>query len=354
MLPLSICMIAKNEQAYIGECLNRLTTLNCEIILVDTGSTDKTVEIASRYTASIYSYNWNNNFSDARNFSVSKATNSWILYIDCDEFLEHNSAHVLEQNLAHIISAQSPYHLGTILLENQNTTTNSLTMDTLTRLFNKDCFNFTGSVHEQLSPVTNHSVAYFATTLCFKHMGYLNSETLLLKAHRNINLLLLQLNKDSSNPYLLFQLGQCYYSIKDWTQALFYFEQAITFDINPSLNWVQTLIESYGYCLLNLKQLDQALLLENVYDSFSSHADFVFLMGLIYMNCGRFEDAIEQFKKATRIPFYSVKGTNSFMAEYNCGVIYECSGQKDAALHHYTKCGIYAPAMEALKRLKTI
>ena len=91
MLPVSICIIAKNEEKYIGECLSRLSHFDWEIVVVDTGSTDRTVEIARAYTPNIYHFHWVNDFSAARNYSISKASNDYILAVDCDEYLEIDS-----------------------------------------------------------------------------------------------------------------------------------------------------------------------------------------------------------------------------------------------------------------------
>ena len=89
MLPISVCMIAKNEDMHIEECLKRLRPCKFEIIVVDTGSVDRTMETAHRYTDKVYRFDWCDDFSAARNFSISQATNDWILTIDCDEYLEN-------------------------------------------------------------------------------------------------------------------------------------------------------------------------------------------------------------------------------------------------------------------------
>jgi glycosyltransferase involved in cell wall biosynthesis len=86
---LSICMIAKNEQENLKKLLPRLknfTNKSAELIIVDTGSTDNTISIAKKYTDKVFSYEWNDNFAEARNFSISKASNDWIMVLDADEF----------------------------------------------------------------------------------------------------------------------------------------------------------------------------------------------------------------------------------------------------------------------------
>ena len=78
MSDISLCMIVKNEESILTPCLESIVDYVDEIIIVDTGSTDKTKEIALKYTNKIYDYKWNYNFSDARNFSLSKASNDCI------------------------------------------------------------------------------------------------------------------------------------------------------------------------------------------------------------------------------------------------------------------------------------
>ena len=84
---ISVCIITKNQSKNIKECLKRLTPLDYEIIVVDTGSTDNTKDIALEYTDKVFDYKWCDDFSAARNFSIGKATQDYVLIIDSDEFL---------------------------------------------------------------------------------------------------------------------------------------------------------------------------------------------------------------------------------------------------------------------------
>jgi glycosyltransferase involved in cell wall biosynthesis len=81
---ISACLIVKNEEKFIENCLRSISSVCKEIIIVDTGSTDKTIEIVSKYTKNIYHHQWDNNFANARNFAISKATCPFILSIDAD------------------------------------------------------------------------------------------------------------------------------------------------------------------------------------------------------------------------------------------------------------------------------
>ena len=88
MPTISLCMIVKNEEIHIARCLESVADLVDEIIIVDTGSTDRTVDIVSKYTSKIYSYPWKDDFSAARNESFSKATMDYCMWMDADDVLE--------------------------------------------------------------------------------------------------------------------------------------------------------------------------------------------------------------------------------------------------------------------------
>ena len=95
MPTISVCMIVKNEGQYLRQCLESVKIFADEIIIVDTGSTDKTKQIAEQYTNKIYDFVWIDDFSAARNFSLSKASKEWIFVIDADEFILFNPKDVL-------------------------------------------------------------------------------------------------------------------------------------------------------------------------------------------------------------------------------------------------------------------
>lgn len=91
MITISLCMIVKNEEQVLARCLDSIADLMDEIIIVDTGSTDMTKEIASRYTDKIYDFQWIDDFAAARNFSFSKATMDYIYCADADEVLDETN-----------------------------------------------------------------------------------------------------------------------------------------------------------------------------------------------------------------------------------------------------------------------
>ena len=87
MITISLCMIVKNEEKVLSRCLESVKEIVDEIIIVDTGSTDRTKEIASHFTNNIYDFKWINDFSAARNFSFSKATKEYVLWLDADDVI---------------------------------------------------------------------------------------------------------------------------------------------------------------------------------------------------------------------------------------------------------------------------
>ncbi len=350
MLPISVCIIAKNEEQHIEECLKCLKPYHYEIVLVDTGSTDKTLEIASQYTEHIYHYDWTNDFSAARNFAISQASHDWILSIDCDEFIEQIEEDALQKHMTRFLESA-----GRILIRNQLTENGQVSYEQVrvTRFFNRHYFHFEGIIHEQVEKIqTSSPKQVFSAPITVLHIGYDGSEEeMRSKSLRNIKLLEQELLRNGPDDYLYYQLGQSCMKLTAYEKAYEWFHLGLAMDVNPELDYIQKMVESYGYCLLNLKRYEEALQLLNVYDVFAVTADFVFLMGLIYMNNGLFDNAIKEFQKSTTMTQFSTEGVNSYRANYNIGVIYECTGHKEEARNYYQKCGAYEPAQIRLREL---
>ena len=351
-LPISVCIITKNEEKYIETCLQHLKKYNWEIIVTDTGSTDKTVEISKKYANQVHHFDWINDFSAARNFCVSKASNDWILSVDSDEYLTNEqSAGKLLKLLTSCFS--HPESAGMVdILNPQNTSGNLTTsIEPVARFFHKKHYTYVGKVHEQPMPIEDKKPSYFQAPFRLYHEGYANAETLHKKAKRNIELLEKELESNPNDPYLFFQLGQSYFVMNNHEKAYSIFQKGLELDVDPDLQYVKTMVTSYGHSMLNLKKYQEALSFESIYDAFSNYADFVFLMGLIYMNNALFDEAIAQFMKSTKTKLYTVEGVNSYLAYYNIGVIYECAGMPEEAKKYYKMCKEYKPAEEGLKRL---
>ncbi len=226
----------------------------------------------------------------------------------------------------------------------------------INRIFLKERFHYEGRIHEQVVSVDGKPYETYLAPVEILHSGYdLPVEKRQEKAQRNIILLQQELEcleKKSEEkeqiPYILYQLGKSYYMAGDYNLACDYFSKGLSFDLEPKLEYVIDMVETYGYALLNSGQSETALFFENIYEEFGNCADFQFLMGLIYMNNARFEDAIGEFKKAVKHKECRSKGVNSYSAYYNIGVIYECLGEIEQAQNFYMKCGAYQPAQARL------
>lgn len=351
MVPISVCMIAKNEDNHIEECLKRLRPCKFEIIVVDTGSVDRTVEVAHRYADKVFHFAWCDDFSAARNFSIQQASNDWVLIIDCDEYLEN----VNFADLENVLDTNS-HSVGMIVRNNPYIIqgVRSVMSERIGRLFNRQFFHYEGSVHEQVCALDGREPDSFQLPLTFYHEGYVSESDKRMRATRNLEMLLHDLTVKGPSPYIYFQLGQNYFSLNDLEKAARYYQKGLELDADPHSAFVQSMAETYGYCLLELAKYDLAMALRDKYEFFSHRADFVYLMGMIYMKKGIYDKAIEEFKKATTIPTSSRKGVNGYRANFNIASIYENMGELNEAKIHYKKCGDYEPAVKRLKELTAL
>ena len=345
---ISVCIITKNEREYLEKCLSCLSKYPFEIVVVDTGSEDGSVEVARKYTDQVYEFAWCNDFSAARNFSVSKANNDMIMIVDTDEFVEDFDYDAFEKAVV-----DNKDKVGRINLNNVYTRNGALhsTNEKLSRIFDRRIYKYQGSVHEQIVKHNGENFETYEVPITYRHVGYDGDENRLRdKAMRNIGLLEKEL-LEKEDPYILYQIGKSYYMLGDYEKALVYFEQATGYDLDPRLEFVVDLVVSYGYTLVNAGFATDAMMFENLYEDFSYSADFVFLMGIIYMNNAVFDGAVAQFEKAKEYKECNLMGVNSYLANYNIGVIFECLGDTKKAREYYIKCGDYEKAKARLEQI---
>jgi GT2 family glycosyltransferase len=142
---LTICLIAKNEEKFLGQCLKSICGLAQQIIVVDTGSTDRTVEIAKEHGAEVHSFAWCDDFSAARNAALEHATSDWILMLDADEELPADQHAKL---LTDLKSSKAIAHRLPLVNHGQNDG-----QSYVPRLFrNAPGVYFHGRIHEQAFP----------------------------------------------------------------------------------------------------------------------------------------------------------------------------------------------------------
>ncbi|MCY6483673.1 glycosyltransferase [Clostridium aestuarii] len=344
---LSLCMIVKNEEENLKECLEKLELYIDDIVIIDTGSTDKTKEIAAEFTDEIYDFKWCNDFAAARNFSLSKASNDWILVIDADEIL---TEFCLQRIIKFIENKNNQRTVGRIKIV--NLFEEKIGIERVSRIFNRNYYHYEGIVHEQVTSLNSKNYKTADVDIIVEHMGYTQEMVHRKdKIKRNITLLNKILMDNPDDSYIYYQLGKAYYMEKDYTEACNNFIKALNLLSNYAYEYVEDLVESYGYALTNCGRFNDALVIQQYGIYYDTSPDYNFLMGLIYMNNAKFALAVESFIKCIGNNEGKIYGINSYLPNYNIGIIFECLGYREECLEYYRKCDDYQPAV---KRIKTL
>lgn len=350
MIPISVCIITKNEAAKLEKCLKALRPYPFEIIVTDTGSTDNSREIAAKYADKVLDFEWINDFSAARNFCASKASHNVILSLDTDEYLTELDL----ASLYDLIEA-NPKGVGEIFLTGYFTSDNG-TLDAqevwLTRLYNRKYYTFERAVHECIVPKKNITFTHYHLPLKVDHDGYLGSQEFLdQKSLRNIELLKEELKKNPLDPYINFQIGQSYLLMRKEDAALSYFRIAMQNQPAIANDYTRILVKNYGEVLLSAGLLDEAMTILAYYDAYQDNADYLCLVGRIYILRNEFLKALPELIKALTAPHYDSAEARKALPSYYIGHIYQYYGQTENAIRHFQSCGDYPPALERLRLL---
>ena len=155
MISISLCMIVKNEEDVLSRCLESIKDVVDEIIIVDTGSSDNTKRIAKNFTDKIYHFNWCDDFAKARNYSFSKATKDYILWLDADDVILPKDVKLLK-SLKNDIDKNTDivmmkYNMGTN--DDDNTPSLSYYRERLIKNFKN--YKWIGRIHEVITPTGN-------------------------------------------------------------------------------------------------------------------------------------------------------------------------------------------------------
>lgn len=333
-MKISLVMIVKNEENNLPMCLESVRTLVDEIIIVDTGSTDATKDIAFKFNAKVFDFKWNNNFAEARNFAISKSTGDWNLFLDADETLLHGTKEDLirfAQNNARCV--------GRIFRVNKFEDNGEInTSNEYISRFAPKQIQFSGIIHEQLDvtlPRENVSLA-------INHSGYFQTD----KSTRNLKLLQVALQKNPNDVYMLYQMAKTLFVSKNYKEADSYFKRC---EKNIKANTPYTLdcLTSYVYNCAYIKDfVDGVRLLTKYGNIYTDSADFNFAAGVFYteMATSNIDNALEYLYKVEESYFKCidigdtnsiVEGVGSYKAAYNLGLLYEIVGNNDNAIHYY-------------------
>lgn len=211
-------MMVKNEAENLTRCLesvqNILKNLDSELIIVDTGSTDHTVEIAKKYTDRVYFHQWENDFSAMRNTTISYAKGDWLFILDADEVIADDSG-IIE--FFKLDKKRQAFNALCIPLRNFNLKYDESTFTDINavRFFKNDGeFHYKSIIHEL--PVFKEPVG--SLTGIIYHYGYVNDDPILMakKYERTVALLNKALLEEPKNIYMRYQLSVSYGMYGDW------------------------------------------------------------------------------------------------------------------------------------------
>ncbi|WP_180954902.1 glycosyltransferase family 2 protein [Bacillus sp. V3-13] len=352
-MSISLVMIAKNEENNLFSCLNSIKELVDELIVVDTGSNDKTKEIASDIGANVYDFEWNNDFSEARNYALAQSKSDWNLVLDADE-------QVIDWDVDQINSLlYSGTFIGRINIKSKFVQNNEVkeSQAYISRLIPRGV-SYKGRIHEQI----HSDLPRIDLPIEIYHSGYYQTD----KSKRNLHLLELELLSFPENPYILYQIARQYKAVNRVIEAKDYFSKSYFF-ANKDDSYFGDLAVNYLYTLIDTKDFTRAFAVINEVKSELLYLpDFHFVSGIFFMNfvlsdintnisyLPRIEESyLNCLSLGEQGAREIVIGTGNFLAAYNLAVYYEMFKQEQKAKFYYEYSAQfgYQPAVNRLSRL---
>lgn len=230
-IKISACVIVKNEAKNMPRWLECMKNVADEIIVVDTGSTDNTVELARNAGAKLYHFEWIKDFAAAKNYALDQATGDWILFLDADETFTPAAQKVLRQELEQFNKDKSVACLLCRMLDIDTDDGDRLfNTSLLPRIFRCSPYiRYAGAIHEQLENSQGNKRMIFAKKLEILHTGY-SSSIIRSKTERNLPMLLHELKNATTDkerrrlyPYLM----DAYNTFGDYDNVLYYGQKCI-------------------------------------------------------------------------------------------------------------------------------
>lgn len=301
---ISLCMIVKNEERFLRTCLESVREVVDEMIVVDTGSTDRTIEIAEEMGAQVSHFAWTGSFSEARNAALAEATGDWVLILDADEVLSPETVN----NIRELIRIQQPQLTGyQFKIRNFNKVGNEV--DTvehyMLRLFPRHPdLHYTGYIHEQVEPRREGLIfeRMAAPDVLILHYGY-TGEVMAErdKYLRNLELIQASLLKEPDNAFHSFNLGLTHRVNQDNDAALLAFLAAV-----EKSQKYEALPTYMGACwcyiasiYLEMHKPDLALqTCQDAPEMCQKNPDYWVNFGSAWSQLGEFEKAVEAFEAA--------------------------------------------------------
>lgn len=346
---LSLVMIVKDEEEMLPRCLGAAAAFVDEIVVVDTGSSDRTVEIAESFGARVLHHEWTGSFADARNVSFDAATCDWTLYLDADEVLVAEDGPKLRALLGQ--TWREAFYLSETnytgeLGEGSATVHNAL------RLFRtRPQYRFSGLLHEQiLSTLPRHLTERFCSVdVRIEHFGYLGVvRDAKEKSRRNIDLLLREREEQGDSPFLHFNLGSEYAAAVDAELALTEFEAAwammrasgdeLRLGFTPAL--ISRLVRALRVCGRHedaIARADEGLAL------LPGFTDLVYEQACAEKDLGRLDEAAARFERCIEMGdapggYTATVGTGTYRPTISLAEIHSGRGDHAAAVALLDPC----------------
>ena len=334
-------MIVKNEEENLQRCLNSIYDMVDEIIIVDTGSTDKTVDIAKKFGAKVHYVKWNNNFSEARNESLKYASKDWILILDADDEFYMEDRKTFKVLLDSNLDEKAIYYFETLSYYGNSIQNGDIAVNINPRLFkNNRGIHYEGEIHNQLVFKQGEYNA-ICDSIKIHHYGYLDNMIISKdKRNRNISILKKQIKNNINKAFAYFNLGNEYSSLDDTTNALeCYYKSYEDFDSGRGYSFIlilRIIISNY-----NLGKYNEALKFINIgIKHYPKCTDIYFYKALIYKAIDRptlqikaLEKCIEMGEPPSELKF--IYGTGTFKAYYELGNVYMKFKDYDTSYNYY-------------------
>jgi tetratricopeptide (TPR) repeat protein len=326
---LSACLIVKNEEKFLEQCLDSIKGVVDEIIIVDTGSTDNTVEIAKKWT---------------RNHSINYATKDWILIIDADEKLEKDDIPILRRVL-------NRNEFNSIFFSVLSDLPSGISKNYSQRIFRRGKGYYDGIVHNQLVCEGQSLV----TDMRIYHYGYnLDPEKMLKKFKRTEALLKDQVRENPTFGFVWMNITRIYKCQELWDDAIKTAEEALnTRREFLDATTYQMIMYDMAYSLFSKKEYDKAEnACKDVLNSYPDNLDINFMAGSINICKKNYQEAIQNYSKYLQISEDGQKqsGFTSLIVDTyasqgqawnNIGSAYAELGQLDIAIDSYLKAISY-------------
>lgn len=344
MSTISLCMIVKNEEMVIARCLDSIVELVDEIIIVDTGSTDRTIEIVSKYTSKVYLYPWKDDFSDARNYSFSKASMDYCMWMDADDILEEKEKDKFLQ-LKQSLSPDTD-----IVMMKYHTSFDEAGMPSFSYfrerwIRNSAQYRWIGAVHEVIPPSGN--IIYSDIAICHKKINAGDPD-------RNLKIYqkMLAEGKNLEARHQYYYGRELYYH-KQYEKAISVFEQFLL----SEEGWIENKIEACSICANCYYQLGQeqsglcTLLRSMSFDL--PRAELCCEIGKYFLQHGNYHNAIYWYETALNIPKKEYAGgfilpdCYDYVPLLQLCVCYDKIGDRQKAKEYNERAGSYKPYSKA-------